>query len=118
MPISPTDEPSWGLVEWALTVLTTMTGSAVAFMWRLMARLDRVATTVERQRVELDATKRGNDEIHRQLWDRVAQLNNDHHRLRETIAALPTRADLRQTEERINGRIETLVARIDRLLSE
>ncbi len=118
MPISPTNEQGWGIVEWALSALATLAGSSAAFLWRLLARLDRVATNVERQRIDLEASKRASDDIHRQLWDRLTQLNNDHHRLRETIAALPTRGDLRQTEERINGRIETLVARIDRLLSD
>jgi hypothetical protein len=107
-------EPPWGFVEWVITGLSTLVVSAGAFVWRVMARLERMSISIDHQRLDFDA-----DRLARQaLWEILARLNDEHSRLRETIGALPNRADLRDLEDRIGERIEALAARFDRALEK
>ena len=107
-------EPPWGFVEWVVTGLSTVAVSAVAFVWRLIARLERMSSAIDRQRVDFDADKQASV----RLWETLAQMNDDHYRLRETIGGLPNRGELRDVEERIGERIEALAARFDRALEK
>ena len=103
----------WGLLEWVATGLSTAVIGSAAFAWRLAARLDTNSAALEWQKAELAAVKQGHDAAASRLADRLAQLLDDQCRLRETAAALPTRADLRDMEERLGERIAALAARID-----
>jgi hypothetical protein len=109
-------DPPWGLVEWTMTGLSTAALSAFAFVWRLAARLDKAFDAIEWQKTEAAAVRQATDAAALRLGDRVAQLQDDHFRLRETTAALPTRADLRDMEERLGERIAALATRIDAVL--
>jgi hypothetical protein len=109
-------EPPWGFVEWGITGLTTLALSASAFVWRVITRLDRVSSSVVWQKAELGAVKQANEALALRVAERLAQLHEEHCRLREVTAALPTRADLHEMEERIGERIEALAARLDRAI--
>ena len=112
------NEPPWGFVEWLITGLTTLAVSAAAFIWRLMARLERMSLAIARQRADFDANKQASEASFIRLAETLAQMHDDHYRLRETIGGLPNRGDLRDLEKRIGERIETLAARFDRALEK
>jgi len=116
MSLRSTDEASWGFLEWALSALSTLFVSALAFAWRLLARVDRLEASVDQQRLDLDAAAATNESGASRLTDRLDQLLADHYRLRETIGSLPTRNDLRDVGDHINERIISLAARLDRAL--
>ncbi|MGO4871722.1 MAG: hypothetical protein ACLPGW_14115 [Roseiarcus sp.] len=117
MPVSPPpDNAPWGFVEWAITGLSTILASVGAFVWRLMLRLETIEGSLARQRQDIDATRQSGEAALLRLADRVSQLHDDHYRLRETIGALPTRADLRDLDEHIGERLDALAARLDRVL--
>jgi hypothetical protein len=109
-------DPPWGFVEWAVTGVSTLALSGAAFVWRLTQRLDRASASIEWQKAELSAAKQTQDAAALRLSDRIAQLHDDLCRLREAAAALPTRVDLRDMEERLGERIESLATRIDGVL--
>jgi hypothetical protein len=111
-------EPPWGFVEWTLTGLSTLSASAAAFVWRLMARIERMSSAIDHQRVDFDGERLANQAALIRLSETLAQAHDDHYRLRETIGALPTRADLRDVEDRIGERIAALAARFDRALEK
>ncbi len=106
----------WGLLELVATGLSTAALGSAAFAWRLAARLDRTTVSLEWQKAELAAVKHAHDGAALRLTERLTQLHDDLCRLRETAAALPTRADLRDMEERLGERIEALAARIDGII--
>lgn len=110
-----TDAP-WGLLEWVATGLSTAALGSAAFVWRLAARLDRTEASLEWQKAELVVVKHAHDGAALRLTERLTQLHDDHCRMREIAAALPTRADLRDTEERLSERIEALAVRIDGII--
>jgi len=118
MSLPAVGEPPWGFVEWALTGLTTLAASAAAFVWRLMARLERMASAIDRQRADFDADRQAGETALIRLSAVLAQLHEDHCRLRETIGALPTRGDLRDIEDRLGERIDKFAARFDRALDK
>jgi len=111
-------EPPWGFVEWLATGLSTLVVSAGAFFWRVMARLERMSVSIERQRADFDADKQSSQGAFVRLSETLAQMHEDHYRLRETIGGLPDKGDLRDLEERIGERIEALAARFDRALEK
>jgi len=112
MSLPSADETPWSLFEWAVTGIATFVVSAVAFIWRLLARIDRLETSLDQQRLDVDAANKSNESS----AARLDQILADHYRLRETIGALPTRNDLRDVEDHINERIDSVVARLDRAL--
>lgn len=107
-------EAPWGFVECVVTGLSTLAVSGVAFIWRLMVRLERMSISVDRQRGDLDGNIRAGEVSFARLSERLTQMHDDHCRLREAIGALPSRVDLRDLEDRIEQRIEALAARFDR----
>ena len=109
-------DPPWGLVEWGVTGISTLAVSAAAFVWRLLARVERMSVAVDRQRTELDRDKRESDLALDRLSARFAQIHTEHCQLQIALSALPTRGDLRDLDERIGERIDALAARIDRAL--
>jgi hypothetical protein len=118
MGLPDVSEPPWGFVQWVVTGLSTLTVSAAAFIWRLMARLERMSLAIAHQRKDFDANKQASEVSFIRLSETLMQMHDDHYRLRETIGGLPTRGDLRDVEERIGERIETLAARFDRALEK
>ena len=105
-------DPPWGFVEWLVTGLSTAGLGLGAFLWRLAARLDRNSASLEWQKAELAGAKQTNDATLLRLSDRMTQLHDEHCRLREVAAGLPTRADLRDMEQRLGERIEDVAARV------
>jgi hypothetical protein len=81
-----------------------------------MLRLETIEYSLARQRQDIDATRQAGEAALLRLADRVSQLHDDHYRLRETIGALPTRADLRDLDVHIGERLDALAARLDRVL--
>jgi hypothetical protein len=108
----------WGLVEWTVTGLSTAALGAATFVLRLATKLDRASTAIEWQKAEVAAAKQAADAAIVRLSDGIAELHVEHCRLREVAAALPTRTDLRDMEERLGERLTALAARIDGLLED
>jgi hypothetical protein len=109
-------ETPWSVLEWAATGVSTSTLGVIAFVWRQLARMARLESLVSQQRNDLDAAGKTDDAQAERLTERLDHVLADHHRLRATIAALPTRYDLRDVEDHINERIDSIVARLDRAL--
>ena len=113
---SPTGNAAWGQFEWVSTGVATLLASVGAFIWRLTLRLQAIEASQARQRHDLDVDRQANDAAALRLAERLDLLLDDHHRLRESVVVLPTRADLRSLEEHIAERLDALAARLDRLL--
>jgi hypothetical protein len=113
---SPAGVAAWGLLEWAATAVATLLASAGAFVWRLTLRLQAVDSTLVRQRQDLDLARLASDAATAHLAERFDLLLDEHHRLRESVVALPTRADLHSLDEHIAERLDALAARLDRML--
>lgn len=111
---------AWGSdAPWSLLAsLTTAALGAAGAIWRLALRIDRTSAALASQKSELAATKQAMDASAARLSDRIAQIHDDHCRLREVAAALPTRAELRDMEQRLAERIAALDGRIDDALRE
>jgi len=113
---SPSGNAAWGLFEWAATGVATLLASAAAFVWRLTLRLQAIEATLARQRHDLDFAREASDAAALRLAERLELLIEEHHRLRESVVVLPTRADLRSLDEHIAERLDALGARLDRVL--
>jgi hypothetical protein len=109
-----TEPPPWSFFQWAITALSTMALGAAAFIWRLMARLERMSLSIAQQRADLDAHK----VLFIRIGETITQMNTEYFQLREIISGLPNRSDLGELEDHIGERIETLVARLDRALEK
>ena len=116
MSVPSANDTPWSLLEWIVTGISTFVLGIVGFVWRLLARIDRLEASVEQQRRDFGAAMRTSDSSATRLAERLEQVLADHYRLRETIGSLPTRDDLRDMEDHINERIESVVARLDRAL--
>jgi hypothetical protein len=116
MPVSPAENAPWGFLEWAITGLTTVLASVGAFVWRLMLRLETIEASLARQRLDLEQTRQSTEVAVGRLGERFAQMQDEHYRLRESIGALPTRADMRSLEEHIGERLDALATRLDRMI--
>lgn len=110
---TPEDAP-WGLLEWGIAGLASIGASGAAFVWRLMTRLHALEVTVRQHRHDLDTAQSANEAALYRLAERLAIINDDHYRLRETIGALPTRADIHDLELRLGERMDSLAERFDR----
>jgi urease accessory protein UreF len=112
------NDAPWGIIEWTVTGLSTAALGAATFVLRLASKLDRASTAIEWQKTEVAAAKQAADAALLRLSDRIAELHDEHCRLREAAAALPTRTDLRDMEERLGERLAALATRIDGLLDD
>ena len=61
MAIDANGNETWGLVEWALGGLATLVGSGLAFVWRMMLRIEKLESNQGRQRAELDTMRESSD---------------------------------------------------------
>jgi hypothetical protein len=118
MDLPDVSKPPWGFVEWVVTGLATSAATAFALLWRLVTRLERMSLAIERQRADFEVEKRTSHGAFLGMVGSLAQLKEDHSRMRESIGGLPTRSDLRDVEDHIGERIETLAARFDRALEK
>ena len=116
MAMSASEGQNWGLLQWALTLLITAVASGIAFVWRLMIRIEKLESVQGRQRDEFEALRDANDATMLRLAERFAQLHDDHFRLREAMGAMPTRSDLHELEDRLAVRLTALSDRIDRAI--
>jgi hypothetical protein len=117
MPLSSApDNAPWGFAEWAVTGLSTILASVGAFVWRMTLRLQTIEISLARQRQDIDATRQSGEGALLRLAERLGALHDDHYRLRESVSALPTRADLRDLDVHIGERLDALTARLDRVL--
>ncbi len=114
--MTPPENSSWGFLEWTVAGLASTVASAVAFVWRLMTRLHTVEITVRQHQHDLDMAQSANESALFRLAERLALLHDDHYRLRETIGALPNRADIHDLELRLGERMDSLAERFDRAL--
>lgn len=110
---SPEDTP-WGFLQWAIAGAASLAASAAAFVWRLMTRLHNLEVAVRQHRLDLDMAQSANESALFRLAERLALLHDDHYRLRETISALPSRADIHDLEIRLGERMDSLASRFDR----
>lgn len=81
-----------------------------------MARLKRLSISIDRQSVDFDTNQEAGEAASIPLSERLAQIHEDHYRLRKTTSALPSRGGLRALEVHIGERIEALAARFDRAI--
>jgi len=116
--ITSNENPPWGFVQWGLTGVGTMTFAALAFFWRLMLRLETFESTLARQKNEIETMRTGADAAMLRLAERFGQMTDDHFRLRETMGNLATRGDLRDLEDRLVERLDSLSTRLDRAIDE
>jgi hypothetical protein len=116
VPIAPSENAPRGFVQWSFTGLATLFASGGAFLWRLMLRLEKLEGAQVRQRIDLDASRNAGEAAMLGLATRLAQMHDDHFRLRETIGALPTRSDLRDIGDRLAERLTSLSDRLDRAI--
>ena len=112
--MTPTENAPWGFLEWAVAGLASISASAAAFIWRLMIRLHTLEIAVRQHRHDLDAAQANNESAMLRLAERLASLHDEHYRIRETIGALPNRADIHDLELRLGERLDSLVTRFDR----
>ena len=118
MSISPSEAVPLGFVEWIVTGAATVIASGVAFMWRLMRRMDRVETSLVAQTEIWEGRAAASEAAMLRLAERLAQIHDDHFRVRETMSGLPTRSDLRDLEDRVIEQLTALAARLDRVLDQ
>jgi hypothetical protein len=79
-----------------------------------MTRLERLSLSIAQQRADLGAHKI----LFVRIGETMTQMNTEYFQLREIISGLPNRSDLRDLEDHIGERIETLVARLDRVMEK
>ncbi len=103
-------------IQWVLTASATLLASSVAFIWRLMSRMDKIETELATRADHWEAKASADEAAMMRLADRLAQIHDDHFRVRETMSALPTRADLRELEDRVIEQLAHLASRLDRAL--
>ena len=108
------ENPPWGFLQWAVAGLASIGASAAAFVWQLMTRIHTLEITLRQHQRDLDVSQSANESALLRLAERLALLHDDHYRLRETIGALPSRADIHDLELRLGERMESLAARFDR----
>ena len=116
MPISSSEGPPWGLLQWGVTGLLTALATGGGFIWNLMMRLEKLESNHARQHDEIEAMRDATDSAMLRFAERFGQLHEDHFRLREAMGAMPTRVDLRDLEERLAQRLSALSDRIDRVI--
>jgi len=112
--MTPPENAPWGVLEGAVAGLASIGASAAASVWRLMTRLHTLEITVRQHQHDLDMAQSANESALFRLAERLALLHDDHYRLRETIGALPNRADIHDLELRLGERMDSLAARFDR----
>jgi hypothetical protein len=112
--MSSPESPPWGFLQWAVAGLASIGVSAAAFVWRSMTRLHVLEITARQHHHDLDVSQSANESALLRLAERLALLHDDHYRLRETIGALPTRADIHDLELRLGERMDSLAVRFDR----
>jgi hypothetical protein len=78
--------------------------------------MQKLESGQERHQDEIEAMRNANDATMLRLAERFSQLHEDHFRLREAMGAVPTRADLRDLEDRLTLRLSALSDRIDRAI--
>ena len=110
------ENPPWGFLEWAVAGLASTGASAAAFVWRLMMRLNTLEIAVRQHQHDLEVSQSASESALLRLAERLALLHDDHYRLRETIGALPSRADIHDLELRLGERMDLLAVRFDRAL--
>ena len=111
--MNPAESPPYGFLQWALAALASIGASAVALVWRILTRLHVLEIATRQHQHDLDASQSETESALLRLAERLASLHDDHYRLRETIGALPTRADIRDLELRLGERMESLAIRFD-----
>ena len=109
MSLSSADSAPWSFIQWLITGAATLFASALAFMWRLTARVDRIESSLGSQSGLWESKSSASEAAMLRLAERLAQIQDDHFRLREAISGLPTRADLRDIEDRVLEQIGSLI---------
>ena len=104
---------NWGLFEWAATAASTLLAGMTAFIWKTLARLDRMDAALERVHADSEHTGSAIDGALTRLADRLAEIADEQSGLREGVAALPGRDDMRAIETRIGERFDALASRLD-----
>ena len=105
-------------IQWAVTGIATILISCLAFVWRLAIRVDRFEALLATQSRFWDANASASEAALLRLAERLAQVHDDHFRIREAMGALPTRTDLRELEDRVIEQLAALAGRIDRSLEK
>jgi len=114
--ISPADTPPLTFLQWVATAAATALVSSVAFVWRLLSRIERVESSLANQSCVWEAKASASEAAMIRLAERLAQIHDDHFRLRENMSGLPTRNDLRDLEDRVVEQLASLTARLDRAM--
>lgn len=116
MSFSSPEAAPLNFVQWIITAVVTALISSIAFIWRLMSRMDKVETTLAAQIGHWESRSAASETALYRLAEHLAQIHDDYFRLRENINGLPTRNDLRDLEDRVIEQLANLAARLDRAL--
>ena len=114
MSIVSTMSAPLSFVQWAVTGIATILISSLAFVWRLAIRVDRFESSLATQSRFWEANMSASEAAMLRLAERLAQVHDDHFRIRETMGTLPTRSDLRDLEDRVIEQLAALAVRLDR----
>jgi hypothetical protein len=118
MSISPTMSAPWSFIQWVVTAIATILVSSLAFVWRLAMRVDRFEASLATQSRYWETNASASEAAMLRLAERLAQVHDDHSRIREAVGALPTRNDLRDLEGRVIEQLSALSGRLDRSLDK
>jgi len=116
MSMSSSEAPTLTFLQWLATVAATAIVSSVAFIWRLMSRMDKVESSLAARADVWDSKVAASEAAMIRMAERLAQIHDDHFRLRENMSGLPTRSDLRDLEDRVVEQLASLASRLDRAL--
>ena len=116
MTIAPTENAPWGVMQWFATGVATLFASGLAFIWRLMLRLEKLEIAQSVQRAHFEASRAAGDSAMLRLAERMDRVQDDQSRVREAVGALPTRIDIRDLEDRLIEQLVSLAARLDRVI--
>lgn len=104
----------WQNIETAVIALITGAVAVVGFIWGILWKVNTMGDAIEQQKREIVASKTEIDK----LAQNVAKLHEEHFRLREMLAAQPTKQDLIGLETRLGTQLDRIVQRIDTSLAQ
>lgn len=115
---APPDTTIWGFAEWAAGVAITAAVAAVAFVWRFLWKVNRMEAAIDLQRTDFEKQLLISLEERKDIFSAQRTLQEEHHKLREMLAAQPTKTDLIALETRLGTQLDRIVQRIDSALAK
>lgn len=114
----PSDSTIWGFAEWAAGLAIAGTVSAIAFVWRFVWKVGAMEAAIELQRTDFEKQLAVSLQERKDIFAAQRVLQEEHHKLREMLAAQPTKTDLIALETRLGTQLDRIVQRIDTALAK